>query len=64
MSKKLEIGPAGYMPQSAPSMGVELSPEGKALLYGNIVEPEEAMRDAAKALLTRDNPTLFPGPQV
>jgi hypothetical protein len=64
MSNKIEVGPAGYMPQSAPSMGVELAPEGKALLYGNIVEEEEAMRDAAKALLTLDNPTIFPGPQV
>ena len=37
MSKKITEGPAGYMPQSAPSMGVELAPEGQALLYGNIV---------------------------
>ncbi|SFV53033.1 Lipoate-protein ligase A / domain of unknown function [hydrothermal vent metagenome] len=64
MSKKITVGPVGYMPQSAPSMGVELSPEGQALLYGNIVSEEEAMRDAAKALLTMDNPTIFPGPQV
>ncbi len=64
MSKKIEVGPVGYMPQSAPSMGVELSPEGQALLYGNIVSEEEAMRDAAKALLTMDNPTIFPGPMV
>ena len=64
MSKIIEVGPVGYMPQSAPSMGVELSPEGKALLYGNIVEEKEAMRDAAKALLTMDNPTIFPGPMV
>jgi hypothetical protein len=64
MSKKVTIGPAGYMPQSAPSMGVELAPEGQALLYGNVVEETEAMRDAAKALLTMDNPTIFPGPQV
>ena len=64
MLKKITQGPAGYMPMSAPSMDVDLSPEGKALLYGNIVEEEEAMRDAAKALLTMDNPTIFPGPQV
>ena len=64
MSKIIEVGPVGYMPQSAPAMGVELSPEGQALLYGNIVSEEEAMRDAAKALLTMDNPTIFPGPQV
>ena len=64
MSHKIEVGPAGYMPQSAPSMGVELAPEGRALLYGEIVSVEDAMRDAAKALLTMDNPTIFPGPQV
>jgi len=64
MSKKIDVGPVGYMPQSAPMMGVELSPEGKALLYGNIVSEDEAMKDAAKALLTMDNPTIFPGPMV
>ena len=64
MSKIIEVGPVGYMPKSAPSMGVELSPEGEALLYGNIVSEEEAMRDATKALLTMQNPTIFPGPQV
>ena len=64
MNKIIERGPAGYMPDSAPSMGVELAPEGKALLYGNVVSEEEAMRDAARALLTEDNPTIFPGPQV
>jgi hypothetical protein len=64
MSQKVTVGPAGYMPKSAPSMGVELAPEGQALLYGNCVSEEEAMRDAARAMLTRDNPTIFPGPQV
>lgn len=64
MLKKVTEGPAGYMPKSAPSMGVELPQKGQALLYGNSVSPEEAMRDAAKALLTRANPTIFPGPQV
>ena len=64
MSKIIEQGPAGYMPESAPAMGVELAPEGQALLYGNVVSEDEAMRDAARALLTEDNPTIFPGPQV
>ncbi|MFP4485575.1 MAG: carbon monoxide dehydrogenase beta subunit family protein [Campylobacterales bacterium] len=64
MKEKISVGPVGYMPKSAVSMGVELSEEGKALLYGNQVEEEEAMRDAARALLTRENPTIFPGPQV
>ena len=64
MTKIVTEGPAGYMPQSAPSMGVDLAPEGQALLYGNVVSEEEAMRDAARALLTKKNPTIFPGPQV
>ncbi len=64
MSNKLTVGPAGYMPKSASSMGVEIAPEGKALLYGNIVDEEVAMRDAAKELLTKENPTIFPGPQI
>lgn len=64
MTQKITVGPVGYMPKSAPSMGVELSSKGKALLYGNVVEEEEAMRDAARALLTQENPTIFPGPQV
>ena len=64
MTKIVTEGPAGYMPQSAPEMGVELAPEGQALLYGNVVSEEEAMRDAARAMLTKENPTIFPGPQV
>ena len=58
MTKIVTEGPAGYMPTSAPAMGVKLPSEGSALLYGNVVTPEEAMRDAAKALLTRKNPTI------
>lgn len=64
MLKKVTVGPVGYMPRSAPEMGVELSEEGMALLYGEQVSEEEAMRDAARAMLTEDNPTIFPGPQV
>ncbi len=64
MLRRITVGPTGYMPQSAPSRGVELPPEGKALLYGDIVEEEAAMREAAKTLLTQKNPTIFPGPQV
>jgi len=62
--KKIVPGPAGYMPEPAVFMGVELPPEGKALLYGDIVDEEQAMREAAKAMLTKPNPTIFPGPQV
>jgi hypothetical protein len=64
MSKKIDVGPVGYMLDSASMMGVELAPEGKAILHGETVEVDTAMREAAKALLTMDNPTIFPGPKV
>ena len=57
-------GPAGYIPTPPAFEGVELPPPGKALLYGKIVDEEIAMREAAKAMLTRKNPTIFPGPLV
>ena len=57
-------GPSGYIPTPAAFEGVELPPPGKALLYGKIVDEETAMREAAKAMLTRRNPTIFPGPLV
>ncbi len=57
-------GPAGYNPQPAMFLGVDLPPPGKALMYGQVVDEEVAMREAAKAMLTRRNPTIFPGPLV
>jgi len=61
-SYKVLPGPEGILPPSAASMGVILPEEGEGLLEGRIVSEEEAMIGAAKALLTRKNPTLFPGP--
>lgn len=59
---KVLPGPEGLLPPSAMVMGVELPEEGEGLLEGSIVSEEEAMEGAAMALLTRKNPTLFPGP--
>ncbi len=64
MSQKINVGPVGYMVSSAPSMGVEIAPENSAMLMGETVDVDVAMRAAAKELLTQDNPTIFPGPQV
>ncbi len=55
-------GPEGILPPAATVMGVCLPEEGEGLLHGRIVSEEEAMRSAAIAMLTRRNPTLFPGP--
>jgi hypothetical protein len=55
-------GPEGLLPPSAMMMGVQLPEEGEGLLEGTIVSEDAAMEGAAIALLTRKNPTLFPGP--
>jgi len=59
---KVLPGPEGILPPAAASMGVILPEEGEGLLEGQIVSEDAAMIGAAKALLTRKNPTLFPGP--
>ncbi|MEK7286012.1 MAG: carbon monoxide dehydrogenase beta subunit family protein [Nitrospirota bacterium] len=55
-------GPWGLLPPSAAMMGVVLPEEGEGLLEGQIVSEDASMEAAAIALLTRKNPTLFPGP--
>ncbi len=60
-----KLGPAGYSPYPvALYEGILTPPPGKALLFTELVDEEIAMREAAKAMFTRENPTVFPGPQV
>lgn len=62
---RVNIGPEGYIPKAAAMEGVALpSAPNKGLLYGEEVDEEVAMREAAKAMLTRQNPTIFPGPKI
>jgi len=58
-------GPAYYSPYPVATYeGVITPPEGKALLLTDVVDEEVAMREAAKQMLTNENATIFPGPQV
>lgn len=57
-------GPEGLLPPAAALMGIRLPEEGEGLVEGKIVSEAEAMEASATALLTRKNPTLFPGPLV
>jgi hypothetical protein len=61
---RVVTGPEGILPPSAAYMGVLLPEEGQGLLEGELVKEEKAMEAAAKAMLTRKNPTLFPGPLI
>lgn len=63
---KLELGPIGLLPPSAAAMGI-FQPEkdsGMDLVEGEHVPTGEAIKKAARELLTRRNPTLFPGPML
>lgn len=61
---KVVPGPEGILPPSAAYMGVVLPEDGQGLLEGTIVNEEKAMEAAATAMLTRKNPTIFPGPLI
>ena len=63
---KLELGPIGLLPPSAAAMGI-FQPEhgsGMDLVEGAHVPTDNAIEKAAYELLTRRNPTLFPGPMI
>lgn len=62
----LELGPIGLLPPSAAAMGI-FQPEkdsGMDLVEGKHVSTDDAIRKAAHEILTRRNPTLFPGPMI
>ena len=63
---KLELGPAGFLPPSAASMGIFQPEKGSnmELVEGEHVPTEKAIEKAAHEMLTRRNPTLFPGPMI
>lgn len=57
-------GPEGLLPPAAAVMGIHLPEEGEGLVEGRIVSEDEALEASAIAMLTRKNPTLFPGPMI
>ena len=63
---KLEIGPIGLLPPSAAKMGIFQPDKGSGmdLVEGEHVPTDKAIEKAAHELLTRRNPTLFPGPMI
>jgi hypothetical protein len=57
-------GPEGLLPPSAMVMNVVLPEDGQGLLLGEIKSENETLEEMARQLLTRKNPTIFPGPLV
>ena len=63
---KLNVGPIGILPPSAAAQGI-FQPEkgsGYQLVEGEHVPEDEAIETWAVQILTRRNPTLFPGPLI
>jgi hypothetical protein len=63
---KLQIGPIGILPPSATVQGI-FQPEkgsGNQLVEGEHKPEEEAIEHWAIQMVTRRNPTLFPGPLI
>jgi hypothetical protein len=63
---KLQIGPIGILPPSATVQGI-FQPEkgsGYQLVEGEHKPEEEAIEHWAIQMVTRRNPTLFPGPLI
>jgi hypothetical protein len=57
-------GPQGFHPPSAAELGVLTPEKGYGLKFGHVVAEEQAMEAMARAMLTRKNATIFPGPMV
>ncbi|MFL2915376.1 MAG: carbon monoxide dehydrogenase beta subunit family protein [Nitrospinia bacterium] len=62
----LELGPIGLLPASAAARGIFHPKKGSGmdLVEGEHVPTDEAIQKAAHEILTRRNPTLFPGPMI
>lgn len=58
----IDVGPAGYFVPSAAELGVAHPASGQGLLYGKPAPEDRVIEEAARQLLTRNNPTIFPGP--
>lgn len=59
---RVEVGPQGFLPPAAAAMGVSLPERGEAVVEGERVPAEEALRAIARKLASARNPVFFPGP--
>jgi hypothetical protein len=57
-------GPAGILPPAAACCGVTLPEKGQGLVEGTLMPEKDTLEVMARELLTRQNPTIFPGPLV
>lgn len=58
------VGPEGFLPPAAASMGVTLPEPGQSIVEGSWVAQDKALRLIVKKLLAAQNPVFFPGPLI
>lgn len=61
---RVRAGPEGHLPPAAACVGVRLPETGYALVEGEVVPEEAALREIARRLLDARNPVFFPGPLI
>lgn len=61
---KVVPGPEGLLPPAAACCGIKLPLEGEGLVEGVIRNEQDTVEEMARQLLSRRNPTIFPGPLV
>ncbi len=59
---KVLPGPEGYLPPAAAMHGAQIPETGEALVEGECVPMEVAVKVIANRLVSAKNPTFFPGP--
>ena len=64
LERIVEPGPAGFHPPSAAELGVLPPKPNHGLMFGHEVPEDKALEEMARAMLTRKNATIFPGPLV
>lgn len=61
---RVVAGPEGFLPPAAASMGVMLPNPGQAIMEGQWVDHDTALKAIAQKLVSARNPVFFPGPLI
>lgn len=61
---RVVAGPEGFLPPAAASMGVMLPNPGQAIMEGEWIDHDTALKAIAQKLVSARNPVFFPGPLI
>lgn len=61
---RVVAGPEGFLPPADASMGVMLPNPGQAIMEGEWIDHDTALKAIAQKLVSARNPVFFPGPLI